>query len=216
MKIDAVGFDMDGTMYSHALMSRLSLPLALRHPRLVFHFSRVRRVVHRLDRIDSLRGTQARLLANRLGIDAARAEALIERVIYREWMDLLSQIRPFPHVRAALERLRGMGLRLGLMSDYPVDRKLGFLGLQGLWDASFCSEETGYLKPHPRPFLRLARELGVDPARMLYVGDSVSFDVKGAAGVGMRTALIGRRSPAADICFHSYARFVEMVERRFG
>lgn len=216
MKIDAVGFDMDGTLYSHALMSRLSLPLLARHPRLIFHFSRVRRDVRRLDRIDGFHGTQARLLAVRLGIDPAEAEGLIERVIYGEWMDLLSGIRPFPHVRAALARLRALGLRLGLMSDYPVERKLGFLGLQGLWDVSFCSEDTDHLKPHASPFRRLARELGAEPARILYVGDSISYDVRGAAAAGMHTALIGRSYPGSAICFRSYARFAEMVESRFG
>lgn len=216
MRIDAVGFDMDGTLYSHALMSRLSVPLLVRHPRVIYHFSRVRRDVRRLDRIEGFRRTQATLLAARLGIDAAEAGALIERVIYGEWISLLRGIRPFPLLRTALAQLRAMGLRLGLMSDYPVERKLGFLGLQGLWDASFCSEETGYLKPHPNPFRRLARELGTEPSRVLYVGDSVAYDVRGAAAVGMHTALIGREDSASEVCFRSYARFAELVEKRFG
>ncbi len=216
MKIDAVGFDLDGTLYSHARMSRLSLPLVVRNPRVIFHFSRVRREVRRLDRIDGFRATQARLLADRLGIEAAEAEARIERLVYGEWISLLRRIRPFPHLHGALARLRAMGLRLGLMSDYPVERKLVFLGLQGLWDACFCSEETGYLKPRPEPFQRLARDLGTEPSRILYVGDSLSYDVRGAAAVGMHTALIGRRDPAAELCFRSYKRFAELVAERFG
>ncbi len=216
MKIDAVAFDVDGTLYSHSLMNRLSVPLLLRHPRLLLHFGRVRRSIRRLDHIDSFRAAQARLLAARLRIEEARAGALIDRVIYGEWMCLLRRIHPFPHVRATLLRLRGLGLKLGLLSDFPVERKLEFLGLQGLWDTSFCSEDTGYLKPHPSPFQRLARDLGVEPRRILYVGDSVSYDVQGAAAAGMHTALVGRRHPAADLCFRSYEGFVDMVQKRFG
>jgi putative hydrolase of the HAD superfamily len=216
MNIDAVGFDLDGTLYPRSMMYRLSFPLALRYPRFLYHFSRVRRALRKLACIDGFRETQASLVAARLGLDQATAERLVERIVYREWVAMLRGIRPFPHVRAALERLRAAGLRLGLMSDSPVEEKLAFLGLEGLWDASFCSEETGYLKPHPSPFGRLAAELGADPRRVLYVGDSESYDVAGAAAAGMRTALIGGRRRGADLTFSSYRVLAELVERRFG
>jgi len=216
MTIDAVAFDLDGTLYPRAMMHWLSLPLAARYPRFVYHFSRVRRILRRLARIDNFRGTQAGLVAARLGMDVAGAEALIERIVYREWVDLLRGIRPFPQVRDALASLRGRGLRLGLMSDFPVEEKLGFLGLRGLWDVSLCSEEAGYLKPHERPFRVLAQHLGAPPGRILYVGDSVSYDVRGAASAGMRTALLGRRSASADLSVASYAGFHDLIARRFG
>jgi putative hydrolase of the HAD superfamily len=216
MRIDAVGFDLDGTLYSRALMYRLSVPLVLRHPRLVTQFAHVRREVRCLQSIDGFHATQARLLGARLGVEEARAAALIDRVIYGEWMRMLRRIRPFPHVRETIAGLRGLGLKLGLMSDYPVVDKLRFLGLQDLWDTSFCSEDTGYLKPHGEPFRRLAADLGVEPRRILYVGDSVSFDLHGAAAAGMHTALVKRRHPDAEICFDSYRAFVAMVRERFG
>jgi putative hydrolase of the HAD superfamily len=216
MTIDAVGFDLDGTLYSRGMMYRLSVPLLLCHPRLLLHFGHVRRSLRHLERIDGFRATQARLLAARLRMEEQRAGALIDRVIYGDWMRLLRGIRPFPHVSAALAGLRALGLKLGLLSDYPVEDKLGFLGLRGPWITSFCSEDTGYLKPHRNPFQRLSRDLGVEPRRILYVGDSISFDVRGAAAAGMRTALVGRRDPAADLCFNSYDCLVDMVQERFG
>ncbi len=216
MEIHAVGFDLDGTLYPCVMMYRLSLPLALRYPRFLYHFNHVRRALRRLACIDGFRETQASLVAARLGMDRVEAERLVDRVIYREWVEMLRGIRPFPHVRPALERLRAAGLRLGLMSDSPVAEKLRFLGLEGLWDVSFCSEETGYLKPHPSPFRRLAADLGVEPARMLYVGDSPAYDVKGAAAAGMRTALIGARRRGADLSFSSYRSLADLVESRFA
>ncbi len=216
MDIDAVAFDLDGTLYPRGMMYRLSVPLALRYPRFLYNFSHVRRALRRLACIDGFRETQASLVAARLGLDQAAAERLVERIVYREWVAMLRGIRPFPHVRAALARLRAAGLRLGLMSDSPVEEKLAFLGLEGLWDVSFCSEETGYLKPHPSPFRRLAADLGVEPRRVLYVGDSVSYDVKGAAAAGMRTALIGGRRCGADLSFSSYRGLADLVQSRFG
>jgi putative hydrolase of the HAD superfamily len=216
MKIDAVAFDVDGTLYPRSLMYRCSLRLALRHPRFVWAFSGARRTIRRLASIDDFHGTQAALVAQQLGVDPARAGDLVERIIYGEWQQMLSGIRPFPHVDNALERLRGAGLRLGVMSDYPVERKLEYLGLQRGWQASFCSEDTGYLKPHPNPFRRLAADLGVEPSRILYVGDSPSYDIAGAVAAGMRAACVGRRSPQADFSFTSYRELPDIVARRYA
>jgi putative hydrolase of the HAD superfamily len=216
MKIDAVAFDVDGTLYPRSLMYRCSLSLALRHPRFVWAFSHARRAIRRLASIDDFHSTQAALVAQRLGVDAASAGDLVERIIYVEWQQMLSGIRPFPHVERALEQLRNAGLRLGVMSDYPVERKLEYLGLQLGWKTSFCSEETGYLKPHPSPFRRLAADLGVEPARILYVGDSPLYDIEGAVAAGMRAACVGRRSPQADFSFTSYRELSEIVARRYA
>ncbi len=62
-----------------------------------------------------------------------------------------------------------------------------------------CDEDVAEVKPHPKPFLvfikRFAKELGIDlkPEDVLYVGDSVDNDIKGALAVGMRAALIDRK-----------------------
>jgi putative hydrolase of the HAD superfamily len=215
MRIDAVAFDVDGTLYPRSLMYRRSVRLAARHPRFVWAFNQVRRTLRRLTHIDDFRRTQARLVAERLGLDPARAGDLVERIIYREWEDMLEGIRPFPHVESALERLRAAGLRLGVMSDYPVKRKLVYLGLHRGWLSSFCSEETGYLKPDRRPFARLAAELDVEPGRILYVGDSTTCDIEGAVAAGMRAARVGRRSPQADFSFKSYRELFDIVVERY-
>lgn len=53
------------------------------------------------------------------------------------------------------------------------------------------SEESGMLKPAPEPFLDLAARLRLEPAQILYVGNSPSLDIAGAHGVGMDAALRG-------------------------
>ena len=54
--------------------------------------------------------------------------------------------------------------------------------------AVVISEEVGYLKPDPRLFAEAEERAGVPGESILYVGDSLSSDVRGALGAGWRAA----------------------------
>jgi putative hydrolase of the HAD superfamily len=94
------------------------------------------------------------------------------------------------------------------------------MGLDGYWDTILCSELTGRMKPHPLPFLILARQMGMPPERILYVGNSVRYDITGAKGAGMKAALVTRsiikkiRRPGnADFVFSDYRQLSRYVIR---
>ena len=211
MDISAVAFDLDGTLYPYSMMYRLSVPLFLRHPRFVYHFGRVRREIRDVARMTDLHATQAGLLALRMGLNEDTARRRIDRVIYRQWVEMLAGIRPFSDLTRELELLRRRGIALAVLSDYPVERKLGYLGLQGFFDCAFTSEDTGHLKPHPAPFTELAARLDLAPERILYVGDRYWYDITGAREAGMRTAFLGRDAGEADIRFRTYGGFADRV-----
>ena len=61
------------------------------------------------------------------------------------------------------------------------------------WFEKVVMAEDPYRKPHPRAFAMAIEELGVDPARTAYVGDTISHDVEGAAAAGMRAIWLDRR-----------------------
>jgi putative hydrolase of the HAD superfamily len=108
---------------------------------------------------------------------------------------------------------------MGLMSDFPPELKLEYLGLTGYWDAVVCSECTGALKPHERPFMELASVLGLSPEQILYVGNSLRYDVAGASSAGMKTAWIkspiaprgGKKYPAPDFIFTDYRQLHDFM-----
>jgi HAD superfamily hydrolase (TIGR01549 family) len=54
------------------------------------------------------------------------------------------------------------------------------------------SEETGHMKPHPRVFEVASERAGVDPERILYVGDSLRSDVEGGTRAGWHVAWFAR------------------------
>jgi putative hydrolase of the HAD superfamily len=79
-----------------------------------------------------------------------------------------------------------------------------------------CSEEVNRLKPDPAPFLELSRRMALPPERILYVGNSVSYDILGAKRQGMKAALVSgplrrRHRGNADFVFSDYRQLREFV-----
>jgi putative hydrolase of the HAD superfamily len=95
-------------------------------------------------------------------------------------------------VREALERLRGAGFKLGVVSNSEgtIEQMLIEIDLRKLLDAVVDSTVVGFTKPDPRIFQVALDRLGASAADTLMVGDSPSADVDGANAAGIRAALI--------------------------
>jgi len=105
----------------------------------------------------------------------------------------------FPNVRWTLVTLRKRGYTLGLISNTHwrvlEDLKKDFASL---FDVVTLSYEHGYAKPHPSIFQVTLNKLGTKANQCLHVGDDPVADVKGAKGVGMKTAFIMRKKVRTD------------------
>ena len=193
--VAAVAFDVDGTLYPNYRFYLRVLPKAISRLRLLIAFAGARRRLRREGFAgDSFYDLQAKFCAESLGTREKAAgvetvKALISRHIYASWENLFSGIKLFPHVKECLSSFKKNGLKLALLSDFPIGKKISNMGLSGLWDAELSSEELGALKPHPLPFRRLAETLALPSQRILYVGNSPAYDIAGAKNAGMMTAL---------------------------
>ena len=74
------------------------------------------------------------------------------------------------------------------------------------------SADTGYRKPNPLIFKKILDAMRLEPADILFVGDTPLDDVLGSKGVGMHSAWIRRRGrelpegiPAPDIIISDLA-----------
>jgi putative hydrolase of the HAD superfamily len=219
---DAVAFDLDGTLYPAASLNLRIVPFLLKHWRLVAAFGRAREQIRHEQEQSSLYHDdfyryQAQLTAKRLKASPDEVYQRLDRLVYRGWEPLFSQIRLFPYVKELLGELKEKEFKLGLLSDFPPEAKLRYLGLGEGWDAVLCSEATGAIKPALRPFSCLADALGCAPGRILYVGNSYRYDVVGAKRAGMKTALItgflrGRRKGGdIDVLFQNYRQLHDFV-----
>jgi len=213
--LKAVAFDVDGTLYPNASMYLHSLGLALSHLRLLKTLETVRAELRQTpDNSDDFHRVQARLVGAHLGLSPERAYALIEARVYTRWYRIFKKLKLFPGVLETIRDFRAAGLKVAVLSDFPIRHRLTDLGLGGPWDCAFSSEETGFLKPHPRPFHVLAERLDLTPAEVLYVGNSYTYDVLGALSAGMpcahltRTPRVGSR---AVLSFSRYDRLREFV-----
>jgi HAD superfamily hydrolase (TIGR01549 family) len=98
-----------------------------------------------------------------------------------------------------LERLRGAGLKLGLVSngvrdldDFVVHHALDV-------DVAVCSRAHGRIKPHETIFRAALEALETEPEEAVMVGDSLADDVEGAQALGMRAFLVDRENRYPEV-----------------
>ncbi|MBB6482242.1 HAD family hydrolase [Spirochaeta isovalerica] len=216
MAVKAVAFDIDGTLYPNWKMQLNSVPFFAFHPLLIYKFGEIRKEIRKRDNIEDFYAVQAQLLGETLRISADRAKEIIDDVFYTRWERTFSRIKPYGNVKMVIESIRAMGLKTAVLSDFPIGRKLEYFGLENLWDVELSSEETGYLKPHKRPFEVLSERLGVSPKEVIYVGNSYSYDVTGSKSAGMISGHLSsseRDGTIADFTFSSYSDFMDKIKR---
>lgn len=103
-----------------------------------------------------------------------------------------------PESAAALERLRGAGFLVALVTNGPPSQrdKIVRAGLEGAFDAVCISDELGIAKPDPAIFREAARRCGTTLEQVRgsgwMVGDSPSTDVGGGRAAGLRTVWLRR------------------------
>lgn len=142
--------------------------------------------------------------------DAAEAARLSvrdqgRRDLYPEVGDVLGALRSADHYK------------LGLLSNADNDALRPLIQLHALeFDRVVCSEGARSYKPEPVSFRLILEELGLSAEVCLYVGDSQHDDVKGAGGVGMRTAWVNRNGaeldPALPVPDHEIHSLTELLE----
>jgi putative hydrolase of the HAD superfamily len=111
------------------------------------------------------------------------------------------RFRPYPDAASALGRLRLLGIRSAVVSNWDVSLRaiLGEIGLGGLLDDVVVSAEVGVRKPDPMIVEAALRRLRCPAQNALMVGDSPETDVAGAQAAGVRAVLLDRTGTAADV-----------------
>jgi putative hydrolase of the HAD superfamily len=222
--IEGIAFDLDGTLYPNLNLHLKILPIVLKEARLVIAFGKARNIIRKEQEDPSFKKDdfylyQAEIVGKILRKPAAQLKEIIERLIYRAWEEPFKKVTLFKGVEKTLGDLKKAGYKLGLLSDFPPDTKLEYLGLRSIWDTTLCSEHCGALKPHPLSFQKLAAAMSLPPEKILYVGNSRPYDVTGAHRAGMKTAWIkhqlipgkGFRKPHPDFSFSDYRQLHDFM-----
>ncbi|GKY88607.1 HAD family hydrolase [Sinisalibacter aestuarii] len=207
MRVDGILFDKDGTLFDfnatwvawvEALIARWSAGEAGLADRLAgaVGFDRTARAFRRGSVV--IAGTPedvAGALAPVLGRPAA---SLVERLNAEAAQAPMAEAVPLTPL---LEGLRARGLRLGVATndaEAPARAHLGAAGVTGLFDfiAGFDSGHGG--KPAPGMCLAFAAATGLDPARVVMVGDS-THDLLAGRAAGMQTVAVLTGLASAEV-----------------
>ncbi len=211
--LDAVAFDLDGTLCRYAIsveeVFRAALPRAGIEPdvlgdldvaaeRYAQFWGEVQTTLESTDRIRL--HIIARLLDERGVDDASRAARLSDA--YGAIRDETGIIA-FDGARELLKDLKER-YALGLLTNGPSDmqwEKIRSLGFGRAFDAIVVAGDVGIYKPDRQAFEALLDRLDVRPSSALFVGDNHELDIVGARRIGMRTAWIkrGEACPSEDV-----------------
>jgi len=223
-ELEAVAFDIDGTIYPEWKFHLLLIPFILKNLHFMKSFGKVRRDIRQKQKkndaiLSDFFDEQACMLSLYIGKDKEETKKELQDKIYDGWKSVFSKIKPYRHVLEVVAQLKKRGFKTALLSDFLVEQKNDVWGILPLCDVALSSEQVGALKPSPYPFLALANALKIQPSRILYVGNNLEYDVKGASAIGMRTAMIDK-SPfsflhqhdnTADIVFSDYRQLLSKI-----
>ena len=137
----------------------------------------------------------------RLLLRTAGAETTLETA-WRIWTRVRAapkEMALYPDAKDALAELRGMGLKLGVISNVgaELDGWLDRLGVGGDLPVRATSGNTGVAKPHPAIFRTALASMGVGAREAVHVGDSQDSDVAGALRAGIEPVFVHREQDAS-------------------
>jgi putative hydrolase of the HAD superfamily len=108
-------------------------------------------------------------------------------------------VESLPHAEEILLKLRSdwtIGLATNAVDsdESEIREALELVNLHVLIDKVYCFQRIGFSKPSPEFFEVILGDLGLEPQKVLMVGDSFEADVLGANQSGIRALWFNHRS----------------------
>jgi putative hydrolase of the HAD superfamily len=220
--VDAVIFDVDGTLFDHLALRRPMLASMLAHLltgrlswrdiRTVRLFRRERARLARAE-AENIGSLQYECVAAAVRMPTDEVEAIVSRWMYRQPLTFVPRCA-FPDAGRFIARLQEHNIRTGVFSDYPAQEKLDALRIAVEVVRDATSHDVGRLKPSPDGFMRVAELLNVRPSRCLVIGDRDDRDGEAARRGGflfLKKVAASRRLQVWE--FTSYRELILEVER---
>jgi putative hydrolase of the HAD superfamily len=111
------------------------------------------------------------------------------------WYEPLSKIATTdPKIKDTLISLKGLGLKLGILSNtfvnaHSLEKHLKQLGILDFFSVRMYSYEFDFRKPDARIFKIAAERLGEEVENIMYIGDRIDKDIEPTLKIGMTPVL---------------------------
>lgn len=178
-------FDMDGTMVDNMMVHHRAWQRKLAALGLDMTLEEVRQSIHGINE-----EILERLFGSRFSPEERRRIAWEKEAEYRDIF--LSELKLVPGLDAFLKSAHQAGIRMGIGTAAPrenVQFVLDHLHLQPLFGSVIDASQVTKGKPDPEVFLRVAAELGAEPADCIVFEDSPT-GAEAARRAGMKAVII--------------------------
>lgn len=207
LRVRALIFDVDGTLYDQGVLRRHMLLRLIRAyasaPLQGWNVARVLRryrqaqelLRHREMCWSDVGAEQMRLACSRTGSESGFVSRTVRRWMEEEPLAFLAEC-VWAELPQVLRSAREVGIRIAAFSDYPAEAKLKAMGVAEFFELTLCAQSPGVqaFKPHPRGLLRVAELMRIAPQEAVYIGDRPEVDAICAARAGMRYVDVDRRA----------------------
>ncbi len=206
LKYEAILFDMDGTI----LNTLEDLTDAVNHVLRGNGES-----AHTIDEIRSYVGNGMKKLMER-AVPGGAGHPDFDRMFaeYREYYPPHSRIKtkPYDGILPLMEECKARGVKVGIVSNkqQPAVTELAEYYFPGLTQAAIGDGEGRMVKPAPDACMEAMRQLGADPAKTLYVGDS-DVDALTAKNSGLDCVLVTWGFRERDLL--EQQEYVDIIDR---
>ena len=146
----------------------------------------------------------------------ALPDGLLYEIVDAEQMCWDRIVEVDPDALTVLSELRSRGIRRGICSNAPfppemMRRQVGTNGIGELMDGIVFSSMVGRRKPAPEMYSAALDAIGVEPERVLFVGNRVREDYEGPRSLGMHAVLYTAHNPEpAPAAIRSIAKLSEL------
>ena len=204
MKIKAVLFDLDETLFDRKLAQKAVLALMMKQLPEMFAglapdpvlaaFLESDRVTTEVFNLgvpsDSMRNSRSKLFLQLLGLNENHA-GVITKMYVKDYPTVKTPVDGAVPLVKKLSKNMTVGVVSNGLPDVQYT-KLETLGLRDLFSCIVLSEEFGVRKPDARIFHHAVSLLKMQPSECLYIGDSYPIDIIGAKNAGLQACWLNR------------------------
>src|SRR5208282_975422 len=134
---------------------------------------------------------QLQLASRHTGLAVEELRRMVALWMEERPLDLLAGAM-WEGLETVLAGAKKRGLRLGVVSDYPAEKKLEAMGLRGYFETIVTAQdaEVQRFKPDVRSLEVALHRLDTRPEDALYVGDRPEVDAEAARRAGLACAIL--------------------------